>query len=186
MIPSLQKEHINQFTKHLKSPRCVSIIGAPMTYGQPYFGTDTGPEALRDLNLAGALSSLGWRVEHNPDLCYDDIVHETSAELDTQSANSSFNAKNCMLVGKGSKLLADVVEEKARAGMFSLTIGGDHSVAIGTLAGVLAVRPNIGVIWVDAHADLNTPEISESGNMHGMPLGLLIEGMEVDYSKYRK
>ncbi|GMH90675.1 hypothetical protein TL16_g11837 [Triparma laevis f. inornata] len=64
-----------------------------------------------------------------------------------------------------------------KEGRFPLTLGGDHSISLGSLAGVLRSRPNTGVIWVDAHADLNTPWISESGNMHGMPVGLLMEGM---------
>jgi arginase len=59
----------------------------------------------------------------------------------------------------------------------SLILGGDHSIGIGSLAGVLRARPNTGVVWVDAHADLNTPSISESGNMHGMPVRLLMEGV---------
>lgn len=66
---------------------------------------------------------------------------------------------------------------------FPLTLGGDHSIGAGSLAGILKIRPNTGVIWVDAHADINTPEMSESGNMHGMPVGLLMNGVGGDPSK---
>ena len=66
------------------------------------------------------------------------------------------------------------VKAAAEGGSFVLTLGGDHSVGCGTVAGVLAARPDTGVIWVDAHADINTPLTSGSGNMHGMPLGLLM------------
>jgi len=75
------------------------------------------------------------------------------------------------------KALAEVTYSKSEKGLFPLTLGGDHSVALGSLAGVLRSRPNTGVIWVDAHADLNTPWISDSGNMHGMPIGLLMDEM---------
>jgi arginase len=74
-------------------------------------------------------------------------------------------------------MLADLVETKLRSGLFPLILGGDHSIAIGSLSGILRVRPDTGVLWIDAHADLNTPDISESGNMHGMPIGLLMDGV---------
>jgi arginase len=103
-----------------------------------------------------------------------------------QSGNHSnsvdpHNAKNCALVGHGCNLLATVVETKIQEGRFPLVLGGDHSVGIGSLAGVLRARPDTGVIWVDAHADLNTPETSGSGNMHGMPLGLLMDHPDGGY-----
>lgn len=67
-------------------------------------------------------------------------------------------------------------------GNFPLILGGDHSIGIGSLAGVLRAKPQTGVIWVDAHADLNIPGVSESGNMHGMPLGLMIKELMPDRS----
>ena len=79
-------------------------------------------------------------------------------------------------------MLSFIVEQEIKKGRFPIVLGGDHSIAIGTLAGTLRARPNIGVIWVDAHADLNTPETSESGNMHGMPVGLLMQGLVKDYN----
>lgn len=95
------------------------------------------------------------------------------------------NAKNCALVGHGSNLLANAVETKMNEGRFPLIIGGDHSIGIGSLTGILRARPNTGVIWVDAHADLNTPDTSGSGNFHGMPLGLLMDHPDggYDFSK---
>lgn len=85
------------------------------------------------------------------------------------------NARNCALVAYGARLLADAVETKLKQGRFPLIIGGDHSIGIGSLTGILKHRPDTGVIWVDAHADLNTPDTSSSGNFHGMPLGLLMD-----------
>lgn len=113
------------------------------------------------------LTSLGWRVEDMPDLEFD--TQQFSGVTDPP------NARNCALVGHGAKLLADRVEAKLLEGKFPLILGGDHSIAAGSLAGVLRARPNTGVLWIDAHADVNTPATSGSGNMHGMPLGLLLD-----------
>jgi arginase len=125
------------------------------------------------------LTSLGWRVEDMPDLDFDVDVDRFA------SAKGPSNARNCALVAHGAKQLADIVESKIREGRFPLILGGDHSIGIGSLAGVLSVRPDTGIIWVDAHADLNTPSTSDSGNMHGMPLGLLLDHPDgcVDFSK---
>jgi arginase len=78
--------------------------------------------------------------------------------------------------------LARAYEAKARQGKFTLVLGGDHTIGAGSLAGLLKVYPNAGVIWVDAHADINTPQTSESGNMHGMPISFLMQNL-VDCSK---
>jgi arginase len=85
-------------------------------------------------------------------------------------------------VGAGTKALAELVESKLKLGRFPLILGGDHSIGIGSLAGILRARPDTGVIWVDAHADLNTPSSSESGNMHGMPLAIMMKELVPDRS----
>jgi arginase len=143
-----------------------------MTYGQPFVGTDSGPKLLREAGLRNMMSALGWRVEDLPDLDFDSLQINSNDSYSYQG-----NARNHELVGKGAKMLADLVEEKLRMNRFPLILGGDHSIGIGSLAGVLRVKPNTGVLWIDAHADLNTPSISESGNMHGMPVGLLMDGV---------
>jgi arginase len=113
------------------------------------------------------LTSLGWRVEDMPDLVFD--ANQFAGAVDPP------NARNCSLVGNGARILSETVEAKLREGRFPLILGGDHSIGVGSLTGILRAQPNTGIIWVDAHADLNTPAISESGNMHGMPLGLLLD-----------
>jgi len=138
-----------------------------MTYGQPFIGTDSGPKLLRERGLGSMLTQLGWRVEDMHDLRFDSGNHSTPAD--------PHNARNCALVGNGCNLLANIVEAKMNEGRFPLILGGDHSIGIGSLAGILRARPDTGVIWVDAHADLNTPITSGSGNFHGMPLGLLMD-----------
>lgn len=144
-----------------------------MTYGQPYVGTDSGPLLLRKGGLLNRLSSLGWRVEDSPDLDFDSLTHTTTASS-SSSLPPSWNAKNAEIVGQGCEQLSEIVCEKMKQGRFPLILGGDHSIGIGSLAGILKYRPETGFIWVDAHADLNTPAISESGNMHGMPIGMLV------------
>jgi len=144
-----------------------------MTYGQPFIGTDCGPAMLREAGLRSKLTALGWRVEDLNDLNFEQITDVDS----TQHNNSNNKAKNSIRVGKGAEMIANVVHERASMGRFPLVLGGDHSVAIGSLAGILKARPRTGVLWIDAHADLNTPDISGSGNMHGMPVGLLMEEM---------
>jgi arginase len=142
-----------------------------MTYGQPFVGTDSGPRLLREAGLRSMLTALGWRVEDLPDLDFDKVPR---ASVDREYRG---NARNPEIVGPVTKLLADLVQDKLAQGRFPLILGGDHSIGIGSLAGIMRVRPETGVIWVDAHADLNTPETSETGNMHGMPVGMMMRGV---------
>lgn len=174
-IPADDSENL---FRHVASPRTVSIIGAPMTYGQPFIGTDTGPARLREQGLVKDLSTLGWRVEDLPDLDFSTICAE--AGKGNPSILNNPNAKHSLQVGAGTKVLADMVESKMRLGRFPLILGGDHSIGIGSLAGILRAKPETGVIWVDAHADLNIPGASESGNMHGMPLGIMMKELVHD------
>ena len=125
---------------------------------------------MRENGLLGMLASLGWRVEDGPDLDFD-----MKDQFGTTGMKDPPNARNCALVGHGTSQLADVVENTIKEGRFPLILGGDHSIGIGSLTGILRARPNVGIIWVDAHADLNRPSNSGSGNMHGMPVGLLMD-----------
>ncbi len=122
------------------------------------------------------LTTLGWRVEDLPDLDFATIC----SKVKKSSAHSSPNAKHSLEVGAGNAVLADLVESKLRLGRFPLILGGDHSIGIGSLAGILRAQPDTGIIWVDAHADLNTPAVSGSGNMHGMPLGIMMKELVPD------
>lgn len=157
-----------------------------MTYGQPFVGTDYAPSILREAGLLKNLVQLGWTVEDLNDLDFTNVDVDVDLGAgpfsgQTHTQNHS-NAKNSQHVGQGCQMLANVVEQKAVENKFPLVLGGDHSIAMGSLAGILRARPRTGVLWIDAHADLNTPDTSESGNMHGMPLGMLIEEMGVDHA----
>ena len=92
------------------------------------------------------------------------------------------NVKNCDEVGNVCKSIYQTVSECSPSKDLVLIIGGDHSISLGTIPALISKRPSTGVIWVDAHADINTPATSLSGNMHGMPLGLLL-GLYEDYAK---
>eukprot|EP00494_Astrolonche_serrata_P029834 UN30101 len=154
----------HKFLRH----NTVSVIGAPLNGGQKITGCDLTAGIYRKEKYFKELEHIGWNVKDCGDL---DFKKEWADVKDKKPDPTHVNAKDCHQVGVCSKLICDAVAKEAKAGNFVLTIGGDHSVAFGTLAGVLKARPNVKVIWIDAHADCNTPAISPSGNMHGMPMG---------------
>jgi arginase len=139
----------------------ISIIGVPMDLGQTRRGVDMGPSAIRYAGVVERLEDLHYEVEDLGD------IHIGRAE---RIANSDSNLKNLKAVAEGSEKLAAAVAEVIDNKAFPLVLGGDHSIAIGTLAGVGKHYKNLGVIWYDAHGDLNTADTSPSGNIHGMPL----------------
>lgn len=143
----------------------ISIIGAPSDYGQQRRGVDMGPSAIRYADVSERLEALGYEVKDEGDIIVKRAVSNT--QLDT-------NLKNLKEVVEVCTQLSDKVSEVIDQNRFPLVLGGDHSIAIGTLAGLAAHYKNLGVIWYDAHADLNTPATSPSGNIHGMPLAVSI------------
>lgn len=154
----------------LKAKPTIELIGAPQDLGQTHRGVDMGPSAVRVAGVITRLESLEFQV-----IDKGNIECETMAT--TQEGDPS--ARYLEPVVTVSKRLAEVVESAVRAGHFPLVIGGDHSVAIGTMGGVAAVEPRQGLLWIDAHADYNTPQTSPSGNIHGMPVAAILgEGPE--------
>ncbi|WP_017726823.1 arginase [Halalkalibacterium ligniniphilum] len=141
----------------------IGIIGVPMDLGQNRRGVDMGPSAIRYAGLTQRLQNLGFEVH---DL--GDIPINHPGEVKAEHSN----LKNLGEVVKANDLLRQHIEKIQADGYFPLVLGGDHSIAIGTLAGVTKHRKNLGVIWYDAHGDLNTAETSPSGNIHGMPLAV--------------
>jgi len=147
----------------------VSIIGFPMDLGADRRGVDMGPSALRIAGLQTKLESLGYKVDDNGDI---------KIEIMERQKIKNPKLKYLDEIIKTSKLLADKVEKVLAKGDFPLCIGGDHSMALGTISGIASYckkrKYKLGVIWIDAHSDMNTDETSPSGNIHGMPLASLL------------
>jgi arginase len=147
----------------------IAIIGAPMDLGAGRRGVDMGPSAVRLAGLNEKLASLGYQIE--------DLGNVVVDQPESLPAGPT-HARYLPQIAHTCARLADMVERAADASKVPLVLGGDHSVAIGTVAGMsrhFRKRDRkLGLIWIDAHADMNTPATSPSGNVHGMPLACCI------------
>ncbi|HSB39867.1 MAG TPA: arginase [Gaiellaceae bacterium] len=140
----------------------VAVIGAGLDLGAGRRGVDMGPSAIRYAGLDDRIAELGRRCEDRGDVVT--AVAEATSVVDERVRYLPQIKATC-------ERIAELVAGAAADGVFPLVLGGDHSVALGTLGGLAraAGRPG-GVLWLDAHGDLNRPETSPSGNVHGMPL----------------
>ncbi len=148
----------------------VAIIGAPLDLGQGRRGVDMGPSAVRVAGLGRRLLALGYRVT---DLGNVDVVQAESLG-DTGPENARFVKQ----IAESCEKLGRIVADSLAGRQIPVVLGGDHSIAAGTVAGVADFlrqsQQKAGLIWIDAHADMNTPASSPSGNVHGMPLACCI------------
>ena len=143
----------------------VAIIGAPLDLGAARRGVDMGPSAIRYSGLADRLESLDIKVTD-----YGNVT----AELPELAPISDERARYLPEILSSCAQIGRTVAEVAGRGEMPLVLGGDHSIAMGTLAGLYSVHGTGGVLWVDAHGDLNRPHTSPTGNVHGMPLAAAI------------
>jgi arginase len=147
----------------------VSIIGFPIDLGADRRGVDMGPSALRIARLQTKLEALGYKVEDNGDI---------KIEIMERQKIKNPKLKYLDEIIKTSRLLAEKVERVLDNGDFPICLGGDHSMALGTISGIASFckkrKLRLGVIWIDAHSDMNTDETSPTGNIHGMPLAALM------------
>jgi arginase len=147
----------------------IRIIGVPMDLGASRRGVDMGPSALRVAGLQSRLKQLGRQVE--------DIGNIPVKQPEEQHYGEK-NAKYLEEIAETCKGLTEIVRKSLDEDLFPLVLGGDHSIAVGTTAGVAAhfhkQSKRVGLIWLDAHGDMNTPETSPSGNVHGMPLASIM------------
>ncbi|HWC96577.1 MAG TPA: arginase [Candidatus Sulfopaludibacter sp.] len=147
----------------------VSIIGAPLDLGQSRRGVDMGPSAVRVANLNARLASLGYEVE--------DLGNVPVRQAEASPAGHP-QAKYLPQIAATCESLANTVIRTLDSGSMPVVLGGDHSIAVGTASGVSEFfhrqHKPVGLIWLDAHADMNTPESSPSGNVHGMPLACIV------------
>src|SRR5437016_1830725 len=150
-------------------PKKIRLLGVPLDLGQSRRGVDMGPSAVRVAGLEARLEALGHVVEDGGNVSVAIAEHKKEGDP---------RAKYLKEITATCTKHADTVLKTLEAGKFPLVLGGDHSVAAGTMAGVAEFyrRQNqkVGVIWIDAHSDINTPETSPSGNVHGMPLAALL------------
>ncbi|MFF2482875.1 arginase [Paenibacillus sp. NPDC058071] len=148
----------------------VTIVHAPFGAGAGHPGSEAGPAGLARLDVSGRLRSAGCSIA---DIKEADLPGPGRVMPTPEAASYSFAVpamKHAAEVFDAGRIIAPLVRRAADAGTFPLTIGGDHSIAIGTVAGLAAEGREMGVIWFDAHADLNTEDSSLTGNMHGIPL----------------
>ena len=147
----------------------IRILGVPLDLGQERRGVDMGPSAVRAAGLNAAVRHLAQHVED----CGN--IHAKIAE---EQPFGDKRAKYLNEIAAVSEEVAQRVAHTLDDGLFPLSLGGDHSIAIGTLSGVSKHHhdreQSIGCLWIDAHADMNTPESSPSGNIHGMPFAALL------------
>ena len=140
-----------------------------MDLGSGRRGVDMGPSAIRIAGLDNRLVELGHKV-----IDEGDIVIKNMEELKVGHERARYLTE----ISRAAGILARKVERITRLGHFPLVLGGDHSIAVGTVSGIAAfahpLGKKVGLIWIDAHGDINTPETSPSGNIHGMPLAALL------------
>ena len=146
----------------------VDIIGVPMDLGASRRGVDMGPSAVRYAKLHERLRSLG----------IPRIVDHGNLQVPIREALDAHEhgAKYLDVIESVCEELAVVTERSVREGGVPIVLGGDHSIAMGTLAGLTRARGDApGVVWVDAHSDINNPQSSPTGNVHGMPLWFALQ-----------
>ncbi|MDP9160073.1 MAG: arginase [Acidobacteriota bacterium] len=151
------------------SPKRIRVIGVPLDLGQSRRGVDMGPSAVRVAGLEARLEALGHVVEDAGNIAV--AIAEQKSEGDPHAKYLKEITATCT---KHAQLVVETLE----SGKVPVVLGGDHSVAAGTVAGVAEFyrrqKQNIGLIWIDAHSDINIPATSPSGNVHGMPLAAIL------------
>jgi len=160
-------------SRFILEPKTAAIVGCPFSGGQPKAGVDQGPIHLVEAGIVKDLEGLGWKVKFDG--------HHQFEEISAASDPPIGILKNPRLVSRVTQSVAKVVGDHAAKGELPVTLGGDHSLAMGTILGTLSKYPDACVIWIDAHADINTAETTESGNIHGMPVSFLLGlGSKID------
>ena len=149
--------------------RVIRVIGVPLDMGASRRGVDMGPSAMRVAGLEARLEKLGHQVTDGGNI---------RVEIAETQATGNKSARYLKEITETCTRTAEEVLKTLESGMTPLVLGGDHSLAVGTVSGVSEFYrrkgQKIGVLWIDAHSDINTPETTPSGNVHGMPLAALV------------
>ena len=153
----------------LRPPRRIRVLGVPLDMGASRRGVDMGPSAMRVAGLEARLEALGHEVADGGDI---------RVKIAETQPSGKENARYLKPIAETCAHTAEAVVKTLEEGMVPLVLGGDHSVAAGTVSGVSEFYrqrgKKIGLVWMDAHTDINTPDSSPSGNVHGMPLAALL------------
>lgn len=152
-------------TNYMQNP--VRIYGVPMDLGQSRRGVDMGPSAIRYAGLQKRLESLGLTVNDGGNIRVPNLE-----EVQHESDNP--HAHNAEAIAEVCSRVHTAMLECVQAGERAVFMGGDHSIALGTVSGALHRAGEVGVLWIDTHSDFNTPEITPSGNVHGMVVAALM------------
>lgn len=146
----------------------MAVLGAPFSRGQKRRGVEHGPKVIRDAGLVERLSQLDYQVHDFGDLSFQILEQD----------EPFMQVRNPRTVGRASQLLAGAVSGAVGAGHTTVMLGGDHSLAIGSVQGHAQQCPDLCLIWVDAHADINTPTSSPSGNLHGQSVAFMVKELQ--------
>jgi len=150
-------------------PMIIHILGVPMDLGSGRRGVDMGPSAIRIAGLADRLTELGHKVVDEGDVAIKNMELLKVGDV---------HARYLTEIARASRLVCGKVERMVNKGHFPLVLGGDHSISVGTVSAIVAASrregKKVGLLWVDAHGDINTPDTSPSGNIHGMPVAALL------------
>jgi len=154
---------------NMQEPRRIRVIGVPLDMGASRRGVDMGPSAMRVAGLEARLERLGHQVTDGGNI---------RVEIAETQSHGTDSARYLAEIAETCTRTAEAVVKTLEEDMTPLVLGGDHSLAAGSISGVAEFYhrqgQKIGVIWIDAHSDINTPETSPSGNVHGMPLAALL------------
>ncbi|XP_058875409.1 arginase-1-like isoform X1 [Acipenser ruthenus] len=162
---------LKSFLKFMIIRRChhsVGIIGAPFSRGQRKDGVEKGPDYIRTAGLIEKLQAQGCQVKDYGNLKLDDVPNDEPFG----------KVRMPKTVGLANQRLADAVHTVKKEGRACVVLGGDHSLAIGSILGHARSQRDLCLVWVDAHADINTPLTSPTGNVHGQPVSYLLKELQ--------
>jgi arginase len=158
-----------------KKKKTIAVIGVPMDLGTHLRGVDMGPSAIRIAGLNDKLLTLGVRIHDMGNIV---VPHAHAAKREEDAVRRKHDLRFAPPIARACRQLMHAVEEAFDRGEAPLILGGDHSIAMGSLAGVARYsrkrKKRTGLLWVDAHGDCNTPETTPSGNIHGMPMAVAL------------
>ena len=175
-IIDLEKEmnKISYSSDFNMKPQFLDIIGMAVNHGQLQMGVETTPNELRKKNIISKIENIGYMVRKDIDI----NLPISKSKIYNENTSRQIMLSQAENVSKVSQQLSNVVYDALINHSFPIIIGGDHSISIGSLVGTHQNDPDTCVIWIDAHADINTDTTTPSGNMHGMPISIFTKMIE--------